>query len=220
MDYYELLEISRNASQEVIKNAYRALAKKYHPDTCNYDSEFIEKKMSQINEAYEVLSDVEKRAIYDQELKDKEAALKQEYTDSVTNDSKNNNLQTEVATSVHKNTDKKQTIKKEKIKKMVIIGAVAFFIIAILTFIIVSIVIEPSYFNGEEKEQEDIVENVEEQEEKKSNNDFKVDKDNQEYNIKNYNDDEVIDNNINNDINNKDNTNNELLEEDNIVKIY
>jgi molecular chaperone DnaJ len=63
-DYYEILGVSRNASIEEIKAAYRNLAKKYHPDIAQ-NKEEAEKKFKEINEAYQVLSDPEKRKIYD-----------------------------------------------------------------------------------------------------------------------------------------------------------
>jgi len=64
IDYYELLEVSRDASFEEIKKAYRKLALKYHPDRNPGDKE-AEEKFKLINEAYQVLSDEEKRALYD-----------------------------------------------------------------------------------------------------------------------------------------------------------
>jgi molecular chaperone DnaJ len=64
MDYYEILEVSRTATKEEIKKAYRRLAMKYHPDRNPGDKE-AEEKFKLINEAYQVLSDDEKRAIYD-----------------------------------------------------------------------------------------------------------------------------------------------------------
>lgn len=63
-DYYEVLELSKNASSEDIKKSYRKLAKKYHPDI-NKDPG-AEEKFKEINEAYEVLSDPQKKQIYDQ----------------------------------------------------------------------------------------------------------------------------------------------------------
>lgn len=62
-DYYEVLGIDRNATDENIKKAFRKLAFKYHPDH-NHDDEACD-KFKEINEAYEVLSDPEKRAAYD-----------------------------------------------------------------------------------------------------------------------------------------------------------
>ena len=63
-DYYEVLGVSRNATSDEIKKAYRKLARKYHPDA-NPDDKDAEAKFKEISEAYVVLSDPEKRAGYD-----------------------------------------------------------------------------------------------------------------------------------------------------------
>jgi molecular chaperone DnaJ len=63
-DYYDILGVPRDASQEDIKRAYRRLAKQYHPDV-NKDDPQANEKFKEINEAYEVLSDPQKRAQYD-----------------------------------------------------------------------------------------------------------------------------------------------------------
>ena len=64
-DYYEVLGVSKNASDDEIKKAYRKLAVKYHPDKNPGDKE-AEAKFKEINEAHDVLSDKQKRARYDQ----------------------------------------------------------------------------------------------------------------------------------------------------------
>jgi molecular chaperone DnaJ len=64
-DYYEVMGLDKNASQDDIKKAYRKLAKKYHPDL-NHDDKDAEEKFKELNEANAVLSDPEKRAKYDQ----------------------------------------------------------------------------------------------------------------------------------------------------------
>ena len=62
-DYYEVLGVSSNASEEELKKAFRRQALEYHPDR-NKDAD-AEKKFKEINEAYQILSDSEKRTIYD-----------------------------------------------------------------------------------------------------------------------------------------------------------
>ena len=63
-DYYQSLGVARDAPAEAIKKAYRKLARKYHPDVSKEPD--AEQRMKEINEAYAVLSDPEKRAAYDQ----------------------------------------------------------------------------------------------------------------------------------------------------------
>lgn len=85
MTYYEILEVTENASEDTIKAAYRALAKKYHPDTFVGNKLFAESKMQEINQAYYVLSKTEERKRYDrllssQRIKENNIYSRQSYT--------------------------------------------------------------------------------------------------------------------------------------------
>ncbi|MBL0191770.1 MAG: DnaJ domain-containing protein [Saprospiraceae bacterium] len=63
-DYYQVLGVTKNASEAEIKKAYRATAMKYHPDR-NPDDKAAEEKFKEAAEAYEILSDADKKAKYD-----------------------------------------------------------------------------------------------------------------------------------------------------------
>jgi curved DNA-binding protein len=64
-DYYKILGVSRDADEKEIKQAFRRMARQYHPDM-NKGDKAAEEKFKEVNEAYEVLSDPEKRRMYDQ----------------------------------------------------------------------------------------------------------------------------------------------------------
>ena len=64
-DYYEVLGVQKGVSDDDLKKAYRAMVKKYHPDL-HPDDKDAEEKMKEVNEAYDVLSNKDKRARYDQ----------------------------------------------------------------------------------------------------------------------------------------------------------
>ena len=69
-NYYDILQINQNASPEIIEKAYKTLAKKYHPDLQEENNKKeAEEMLKEINEAYEILSNPEKKALYDQNLK-------------------------------------------------------------------------------------------------------------------------------------------------------
>ena len=68
-NYYDILEIKENASIEVIKAAYKTLAKKYHPDNWSGQEDFANQKFVEIGKAYEVLSDEQLKKQYDEKLR-------------------------------------------------------------------------------------------------------------------------------------------------------
>ena len=76
-NYYDILEVNKNASPEIIEKAYKTLVKKYHPDlqSDSLKSEY-EEKIKLINEAFETLSVPEKKSIYDLNLKSNEISVK------------------------------------------------------------------------------------------------------------------------------------------------
>lgn len=108
-DYYGILEVNVNASNEVIEKAYKTLVKKYHPDLySSIDKKEAEKKLKDINEAYNILSDSFLRSQYNLELqKQAENAQRQEnqrradaennettYTENRNRRTRNNNMKT------------------------------------------------------------------------------------------------------------------------------
>ena len=72
-NYYDILQINQNASPEIIEKAYKTLAKKYHPDLQEeVNKKEAEEILKEINEAYELLSNPDKKALYDQNLKNED----------------------------------------------------------------------------------------------------------------------------------------------------
>ncbi len=79
-NYYDILQVNKNASIEIIEKAYKTLVKKYHPDLQEGNlKEKYEEKIKKINEAYEVLSDSEKRKSYDLTLNHQNIISEEEY---------------------------------------------------------------------------------------------------------------------------------------------
>lgn len=115
-NFYEILEVSENASSEVIEKAYKALVKKYHPDLQpNEKKQEAENKIKTINEAYEILSDSQKRANYDEQLKKKKLKEEQlKYAQMNQNHSARSNTHstTQNNTSNSQNSMSKKVIRK------------------------------------------------------------------------------------------------------------
>lgn len=95
--YYEILEIDKNASSEIVKKAYTTLAKKYHPDLQEGAlKQEYEEKLKLINEAYEIISNDDKRKAYDEELKQEDLRKQANFNNSQTqayNDETDYNVQ-------------------------------------------------------------------------------------------------------------------------------
>ena len=81
MTYYDILEISEKASSEVIRMAYKALCKKYHPDVYEGDKSVAEEKMKKINEAYDTLSNEAKKREYDYFLNSQKSYQQRTYSE-------------------------------------------------------------------------------------------------------------------------------------------
>ncbi len=125
MNYYEILEVSVNASQEVIKNAYRALIKKYHPDSYTGNKQYAEEMIKKINEAYETLSDENKRLLYDYDEGFKvnpNVSLDEIVEDDI--------IKKEVNVKDYKEFKIEEFIKKHKV--LVVISIIVIFILAFL----------------------------------------------------------------------------------------
>ena len=87
-NYYDILQINQNASPEIIEKAYKTLAKKYHPDLQEENNKKeAEEILKEINEAYEILSNPDKKALYDQNLKNE--AISQEDYDEIYEENQN-----------------------------------------------------------------------------------------------------------------------------------
>ena len=83
MNYYEILGVSKNSSQKEIRESYKNLVKKYHPDLYRGDKSFAEKKTKEINVAYDVLSNPERRAEYDEEISPKPTYTENNYNQNI-----------------------------------------------------------------------------------------------------------------------------------------
>lgn len=151
-NYYEILEVDQKASKEVIEKAYKVLAKKYHPDLQEEkNKKRAEEKIKNLNEAYEILSDENKKAKYDEKLKQmkeeerKKVEQHNEYINNIKGVYSNqyNNYKKEQELSKEANNILKKEYKKElrklkmdaffrKLKAIVIVLGVVFIICFII----------------------------------------------------------------------------------------
>lgn len=116
-NYYDILEVSQKASKEIIEKAYKVLAKRYHPDLQQANKKEAEEKMKLINEAYEVLSDDEKRKEYDAKL-ELEKNSKKDYhrmqQDEIKEDNSDDIEYEDIQDTIMTKKEMKQQIKEEK----------------------------------------------------------------------------------------------------------
>lgn len=112
-NYYEILEVNKKASKEVIEKAYKVLVKKYHPDLYKGEKQkYAEKKIKDINEAYDVLSDEFLKEQYDVEL---EKELEKIYEQKYIMKNKNNNNLNQTKSARLRNNSNNSNQKREKL---------------------------------------------------------------------------------------------------------
>ena len=106
-NYYEILEVNKKASKEIIEKAYKVLVKRYHPDLYSGSKkEYAEEKIKEINEAYQILSDEFLKEQYDKELEKEENRKYAEYR-----------IKAEENAKQDYNNSQKQNIKEVNVKK-------------------------------------------------------------------------------------------------------
>ena len=140
--YYDILEVSQNASSETIHAAYKALCKKYHPDVSSLDSD---ERMKEVNHAYEILSDPEKRSQYDRELRAEhsQASHNERVRYTAEESSPSQNKTSTKTTSDSKNGTEKTSLKPSEVIVGLIyllfsgIGQVIYFILGIIVLLFI-----------------------------------------------------------------------------------
>ena len=119
-NYYEILEVNKKASKEVIEKAYKVLVKKYHPDLyTGQKKNYAEEKVKEINEAYSVLTDEFMKEQYDSELeKQEQAELYKKYNQNQSDNTLNDNVQSNI-NSTSSNKKENKNYKSQQNKKEV-----------------------------------------------------------------------------------------------------
>lgn len=130
LNYYEILEVRSDASSEVIKMAYEALAHKYHPDKSDEESEASNSRMNLVNEAFSVLSDPEERKLYDERLNSE--------TSSASTTKENNQSKSDTTTKQEKGLKPRNDHHKSKpaSKRKLIIGLIIAAVMVIVAIVI------------------------------------------------------------------------------------
>lgn len=122
-NYYEILEVNKKASKEVIEKAYKVLVKKYHPDLyTGQKKNYAEEKIKEINEAYSVLTDEFMKEQYDSELeKQEQAELYKKYNQKQSENTLNDNVQSNInnVNSTSSNKKENKNYKSQQNKKEV-----------------------------------------------------------------------------------------------------
>ena len=122
-NYYEILEVNKKASKEVIEKAYKVLVKKYHPDLyTGQKKNYAEEKVKEINEAYSVLTDEFMKEQYDSELeKQEQAELYKKYNQKQSDNTLNDNVQSNInnINSTSSNKKENKNYKSQQNKKEV-----------------------------------------------------------------------------------------------------
>lgn len=115
---YEILEVSENASKEVIEKAYRVLAKKYHPDLQQGEKKKIaEEKMKKINEAYNVLGNEVKRNEYDNQLRIDREEKKRLEEQKILEEMRRTKSQENISNSVYDEIEQLERLKQEELQR-------------------------------------------------------------------------------------------------------
>lgn len=204
MNYYEILEVSSNASPEVIKNAYRALSKKYHPDRYKGDKSFAEEKLKEINLAYETLIDDEKRLQYD-------------YDNGFKIDPNVHIVEENEIKEKEEDKEEKKEIKKDKSTWVIKKKSALISIVVVIAFILAFVIGVKLANTGEEKKEDNNIQTTTNTDTNKkkdtdtnynyNNSNTKTDNKKEEENIQKQNvdkkEDENVDNNKENDIENE-----------------
>ena len=119
MNLYEILEVNENASQETINKIYKIQAKRYHPDLQKTQAEKkkAEEKMKQINDAYSILSNEQKRKEYDEDLKQARLKKEQESKAQIINEMRQNyEIEQQRYTAKNTNNENNSNVPNSQIK--------------------------------------------------------------------------------------------------------